>query len=331
MTVGFTSAFNASSLSNVTSSSGHTGSTTLPWRNSNFVSKENATAPGTIVEPSSQHDSRIPATNSNGDYVTTIVDSYTDSEMYTSRFTLNGALTSSPATYIKTETYTVVTAAHYGPVKSVKSVNFSTTAEIWDRNRIIGCGFQGFPLGPSGLHGFPLRPTGLHESPLRPSGLHESPLRPSLCNTAWPSFTNYGREPACTAAYSSFLATGPLKTRILTSVTSSTLPNGQATVGIVYSTDVLAPGLPCCGNCTLIFQSLQMLYWPGSHPQTSCLTTSRSIANNDLAWSTPSSGHQQGDNRTNDQPLYATGVNGHVLSVPERAPILLIVAYSGDT
>lgn len=134
------------------------------------------------MEPSSQHDSRIPATNSNGDYVTTIVDSYTDSEIYTSSFTLNGALTSSPATYIKIVTYTEVTAAHYGPVKSV---NYSTTAEIWDRERFVDCGLPGFPL------------------------------RPSLCNTAWRSFTSYGREPACTAAYSSFLATGPLKTAIL--------------------------------------------------------------------------------------------------------------------
>ena len=298
MTVGFTSGFNASSLSNVTSSYGHSDSITPPWRNSNFVSKENATALGTIVESNSQRDSRIPATNSNGDYVTTIVGSYTESERYTSRFTLNGALTSSPATYIRIVTYTEVTAAHYG---SVKSVNSSTTAEIWDRAPFMECEFSGFPS------------------------------KSSLCKTAWPSFTSYGREPACTAAYSSFLATGPLNTNILTSVTSSTLPNGQVTAGIEYSTWVWAPGSPCCEKCTLIFQSLQMLYWPGSHPQTSCLTTSRSIANNDLALSTHSSGHQQGDNGTNDQPLYATGVDGFVLSVPERTPILLIVAYSSDT
>ena len=296
MTVIITSAFNASSLSNVTSSPGHSNSTTLPWRNPNFVSKENSTAPGTIVEPSSQHDSRFPATNSNGDYVTTIVSSYPDDEVYYSIFTLNGALTSTPSTYIDTYTYTEVKAVHYGPVKSVNS---STSAQIWDPEPFVGCGLRGFPS------------------------------RPSLCNTAWPSFTSYGREPACTAAYSSFLATGPLDSVILTSVTSSTLPNGQVTVGIVYKTDVWEPEY-CCGNCTMIFQSLQMLYWPGSHPQTSCLTTSGSIANDDLAWSARSSGYQQGDNRTNDQPLYATGVNGYVLSVPEKASILLIVAYSGD-
>lgn len=302
MTVGLTSAFNASSLSNVTSSSGHSHSTKLPWRNSNFISKENPTALGTIVEPSSQHDLRIPATNSNGDYVTTIVGSYPgDSWIYSVRFTLNGTLTSSLSTYIEIVTYTEVTAAHYGSVKSVRS---SATAEIWDRDRFTDCEW---------------------------SGIFGVPSRPSLCNTAWPSFTSYGREPACNAAYSSFLATGRLNTNILTSVTSSTLPNGQATVGIAYSTWVWAPGSPCCENCTLIFQSLQMLYWPGSHVQTSCLTNSRSIANNDLALSTRSSGHQQGDNGTNDQPLYATGVDGYVLSVPERAPILQIVAYSGDT
>ena len=286
MTVGFTSALNASSLSNVTSSSGHSDSTTLPWRNSNFVSKENATTLGTMVEPSSQHDSRVPATNSNGDYVTTIVGSYVLTDVYDSRFTKNGVLTLVPATtYIRTEFYTEVTAAHYG---SVKSVNSSTTAEIWDRDPFETCEYAGFTS------------------------------TPSLCYTAWPSFTSYGREPACTAAYSSFLATGSFITDIFTSVTSSTLPNGQTTVGIAYSSWVRPPGSPCCDNCTLIFQSLQMLYWPGSHPQTSCHTTSSSIANNDLALLTRSSGQRQGDNGTHDQPLYATGIDGYILSVPKE-------------
>ena len=222
------------------------------------MSQNIATTLGTIVEPSSQHNSRIPATNSNGDYVTTIVGSYTESRMYPS------------STYIEIVTYAQVTAAHYGSVKSVKS---STTAEIWDRDLFLECEY------------------------------FSHPSKTSLCNTAWPSFTSHGQEPACTAAFSSFLATGSLNTNILTSVTSSTLPNGQTTVSIVYSTWVWAPGSPCCDSCTLIFQSLQMLCWPGSQPQTSCLTTSRSIANNDLALSTRGSGHQQGDNRTNDQPL----------------------------
>ena len=86
-----------------------------------------------------------------------------------------------------------------------------------------------------------------------------------------------------------------------------------------------------------------MLYWPGSHPQTSCLTistpeaatatfdTAPSIVNDDLAESTRKSGHQQGDNKTTDQPFYATGVDGFILSVHERAPNPLVLANSGDT
>lgn len=291
--VGFTAALNAPS--NFASSSSHNVSATLSWIGSDLLSGANKTAAESTVESNSRQDVRVPATNSNGDYVTTIVGEYSEPFVYSSAFTSNGVVISGQATSFRVEwTYTEVEASHYGPVKTVES---STTAQIWDRSPFI-------------VHGNDL-----------PGYV------PSSKNAAWFSFTSFGREPACTAAYSAFIATGPFNTKILTSVTSSTLPNGQTAVGIVYSTDIWAPDRAdaCCGYCTLIFQTLQMLYWPGPHPQTICPTTSGSMANHESAWSTRSPGEE--GNGLNDQPVYATGSDGYILSVLDRYSPVIVVVY----
>lgn len=147
---------------------------------------------------------------------------------------------------------------------------------------------------------------------------YDYPEDPSSYSAAWSSFTNFGREPACTAAFSSFIATQPTITQFFTFAKSFTLPNGRDTVGVVYNTLVAAPneGDACCARCTLFFQSLEMLYWPGPHPQTACTTTSGSIASNGTAWSTLDS--EQGGNEPN---IYATGSDGYILSVFTRPPI----------
>ena len=146
-------------------------------------------------------------------------------------------------------------------------------------------------------------------------GGYDYPEDPSSYSAAWLSFTHFGREPACTAAFSSFIATQPVTTEIFTFAKTITLPDGRDTVGIVYNTVVGTPyeDDACCARCTLVFQSLQMLYWPGPHPQTDCITTSGTTAGNATAWSTFDSG--QGGNQAN---IYATGSDGYILSVVNR-------------
>ena len=148
---------------------------------------------------------------------------------------------------------------------------------------------------------------------------YDYPEDPSSYSAAWSSFTEYGREPACTAAFSSFIATQPTITRVLTFAESFTLPDGRDTVGVVYDTLVAAPDedAACCAKCTLFFQSLEMLYWPGPHPQTACTTASGSIAGNATSWSTLDS-EQEG----NGPNIYATGSDGYILSVLNRDSIV---------
>ena len=94
-----------------------------------MLSRENKTAAQPTLDSNSGQDLQIPATNSNGDYVTTIVGHYSIGEpsVYSLPFTSNGIVISIPATSFRMETYTEVEASHYGTVQSVKS---STTAQI---------------------------------------------------------------------------------------------------------------------------------------------------------------------------------------------------------
>lgn len=110
--------------------------------------------------------------------------------------------------------------------------------------------------------------------------------------TALSSFTTYGREPACTAAYSSFIATEPMTLSTSTSLSHETLGNGQPTIitsNIAKWVSAGAQGF-CCGGagalpwipgCLVHGDKLQLLYWPSSHPNTTHPgNTAASLINN---------------------------------------------------
>ena len=273
--VKLTASFNASTSSNITSLSSRSVPAKLPWRDSSSLSREKSTASNSTIESSPPRDPRVPATNSNGDYVTSLLMYLTETYTYSSTtFTWNSAVILGPTTVVTTLSYTELDAVHYGPIKP------SDVPQIWDRSP-----FDDAYVYPEDLSSF---------------------------SAAWSSFTKFGREPACTAAFSSFIATQPTTTETFTFAKSFTLPNGRSTVGVVYNTFVGTPeaGMACCAKCTLIFQSLEMLYWPGPHPQTICITTSGSTAENAIDWSTLDSG--QGGS---EPDVYATGSDGYILSV----------------
>ncbi|KAL9120012.1 MAG: hypothetical protein Q9187_003434, partial [Circinaria calcarea] len=90
------------------------------------------------------------------------------------------------------------------------------------------------------------------------------------------SFVSYGRQPACTAAYSSFIATKPNTTQTFAQVTTFTGGNGQITNGIGFQTRTRGSGQMagfCCGSCSLYFNNVQVIYWPESEANTGCLKT----------------------------------------------------------
>lgn len=96
------------------------------------------------------------------------------------------------------------------------------------------------------------------------------------------SFASFGRQAACTAAYSSFIATKLTTTQTFTQVTAFTGSNGQITNGIGFETLTLGSGEmagACCGSCSIFFDNIQVFYWPESEANTGCLKTATSGAN----------------------------------------------------
>lgn len=104
------------------------------------------------------------------------------------------------------------------------------------------------------------------------------------------SFASFGRQSACTAAYSSFIATKPMTTQTFAQVTTFTGSNGQITNGIGFETLTMGSGDmagACCGSCNVYFNNIQVFYWPESEANTGCLKTAASGANSSA---TPSHG-----------------------------------------
>lgn len=120
------------------------------------------------------------------------------------------------------------------------------------------------------------------------------------------SFLSYGRGPACTSDFLSYAAANPSLTQTAKSVTTITLPNGQATAVVVYTTYTESIGLgnQCCGRCSIFFNNLQMLYWPAAHPNTACLVKT-SAGLNSTSTSVATAGL--------DQSMYATDSDGFIL------------------
>lgn len=123
--------------------------------------------------------------------------------------------------------------------------------------------------------------------------------------TGDPSFISYGRDPKCTSAFNSYVATNPSTTYTGKSAGTITLSNGQTSMAVVYTTGTLpmASQPHCCGTCSLYFKDLQMLYWPARHPNTACLEKPSATLN-----STSTSGVVA----ARDQSVYVTDSDGYV-------------------
>ena len=130
------------------------------------------------------------------------------------------------------------------------------------------------------------------------AGVNNRTLRSSLIQ--------YGRGPECTSAYLSYTAANPTHFATAKSAGTITLPNGQTTVSVIYTTITyigpFSKGEYCCGICSLYFDHLQMLYWPAAHPNTACFgklsddyketrTTAGDVPRNQSIYATDSDGY----------------------------------------
>ena len=120
------------------------------------------------------------------------------------------------------------------------------------------------------------------------------------------SLISYGREPDCTSAFLSYAALHPSTTITAKSAGMTTLPNGQTTITVLYTTitGALTSYQHCCGVCSIYFNNLQMLYWPAPHPNTACLGNTSAYLD-----STTSSAGTVALN----QSIYATDSDGYTL------------------
>ena len=120
------------------------------------------------------------------------------------------------------------------------------------------------------------------------------------------SLISYGRGPDCTSAFLSYAALHPSTTGTAKSAGMITLPNGQTTMTVLYTTftNAVTSWPHCCGVCSLYFNNLQMLYWPSPHPNTACLGKMSADLN-----STTTSAGAVGHN----QSVYATDSDGYIL------------------
>ncbi|MCJ1436806.1 hypothetical protein MMC27_006188 [Xylographa pallens] len=84
------------------------------------------------------------------------------------------------------------------------------------------------------------------------------------------SFTSYGRQPECTAAYSAFMATDPIATETYAvDIITTTLPGNQVTEYIRYDTNTL----PLYAGDGLYYSNVQVFYWPATNANTACLNS----------------------------------------------------------
>ena len=140
----------------------------------------------------------------------------------------------------------------------------------------------------------------------------------------WASFVSYGRKPACTAAYLSYVAAHSLSTYTdIFAEASKTLPDGQTTYfGTTETTTITAHTSSmtnslrgvCCDICEVDFGRVSIYYWPVPNANTSCLASGKAGPATD---SKPRYLHHRSvrapQNLTSG--VYATASNGFVLLV----------------
>ncbi|MCJ1378915.1 hypothetical protein MMC17_002014 [Xylographa soralifera] len=133
------------------------------------------------------------------------------------------------------------------------------------------------------------------------------------------SFTSYGRQPECTAAYSAFVATMPVVTKTYpNSIITTTLPGGQVTEYIKYDTDALPLGEVdgvCCCCCGLYYSNVQVFYWPATNANTACLNSVAS-STSIIADGTNAARKRDPDPTLLGTEAYATGPDGFVYTSP---------------
>ena len=114
-------------------------------------------------------------------------------------------------------------------------------------------------------------------------GWSTSTALPASYLAEFSSFTQFGRKPACSAAFSSFKATSPTTTTVYTAnewgpgqiqVCAAGWPLGYCCQGVSLQ---IGPRF-CCPQCILRYTHLQALYWPAAHPNTACLKNATRVA-----------------------------------------------------
>ena len=131
------------------------------------------------------------------------------------------------------------------------------------------------------------------------------------------SFSSFGRDPACTSAFSSFAASHPSTITTFTEIIPVKLADGQTSISSSLHADTVpvADVGYCCTfganiSCWVASDSLQMVYFPPPRPNTACLVESvDSFSNN-----TQSS--KQATNMTalpdTNSSIFATGSDGFI-------------------
>lgn len=133
------------------------------------------------------------------------------------------------------------------------------------------------------------------------------------------SFGAFGRDPACTAAFSSFAATQPSSVTTFAQITHTTLANGQISEGTSLNVQTVPTGQD--GHCRAFDGSqgpgcfvhakrLNMVYFPPPDPNTACLANSTSNTSNESISIAPVVESIQLTGSA--QRSYATSLDGYV-------------------
>lgn len=99
---------------------------------------------------------------------------------------------------------------------------------------------------------------------------------PSILSS-WSSFTNYGRQQACTDDFSKLVETQPLLTHTTLARMHYEDPNAtplaQYSYGYIKEVQTNSKLEHCCGKCEFIYNSVELFYWPAEHPNNACYAT----------------------------------------------------------
>ncbi|MCJ1291670.1 Muc22p [Xylographa carneopallida] len=139
------------------------------------------------------------------------------------------------------------------------------------------------------------------------------------------SFTSYGRQPECTAAYNAFVATQPTATETYAAdIKTTTLPGNQVTEYIQYGTNII----PLYAGNGIYYSNVQVFYWPVTNANTGCFN-SGSSSTATVVNETNAARKRDPDPTVLGNEAYATGPDGTSPSIYVAFPTVSAIDGCG--